>query len=276
MRLDKLKRYGDWALVTGASSGIGLEFAHQLAAGGLNLVLVARRGELLEQHARSLSDEHGIRTETVALDITADDAIETLVSRTEGIDVGLIVLAAGTVDSGHFTKVDIDDHVRLTRLNIEAPMRLARHFSQSMVARRNGAVVFVSSLFGYQGVPVVANYAASKAYILSLGEALSVELKPHGVDVLVVSPGLTDTAMPETMPVDFSKMPITTSTPRKVVRTALGSLGRKATVVPGSVNKLYAWQNRLIPRKWPSKLFGTLLTRAIDPEERDDLLIAKS
>lgn len=133
-------------------------------------------------------------------------------------------------------------------------------------------MTFVSSLFGYQGVPIVANYAASKAYILSLGEALNVEMKPYGVDVLVLSPGLTDTDMPAQMPVNFDKMPITKSSPKAVVRIALRALGKKATVVPGFINKFYAWENRLIPRSWPVKLFGFLVKNASDKTRKDELL----
>ena len=120
----------------------------------------------------------------------------------------------------------------------------------------------MSSLFGYQGVPYVANYSASKAYILSLGEALNVELKPLGIDVTVLSPGMTITPMTDKMSVDFNKMPITRHTPDAVARVGLNALGKKATVVPGLINKIYAWENRFIPRSWPVKLFGFLVKRA--------------
>jgi len=118
-------------------------------------------------------------------------------------------------------------------------------------------------LFGYQGVPMVANYSASKAYILSLGEALNVELKPLGIDVSVLSPGLTNTPMTQNMVVDFKKVPITSHQPEVVARVGLNALGKKATVVPGFINKFYAWENRLIPRSWPVKLFGFLIKRAM-------------
>ena len=141
-----------------------------------------------------------------------------------------------------------------------------------MVDEGKGAIIFMSSLFGYQGVPIVANYAASKAYILALGEALYVELGPVGIDVLVVSPGLTDTAMPAAMPINFSKMPITKHKPKKVAKAALSAVGRRATKVPGLLNWIYAFENRFLPRLWPTRLFGFLLKRAMFKEDRARLL----
>jgi len=271
-RLNKLKRYGNWALVTGASSGIGLEFVRQLASHGMNLVLVARRGDVLAALAQELTREFTVEVKIISRDLSEEDAVEKLFQALSGIEIGLVVMSAGMEATGHFTKVSLDRHIQLERLNIDVPMRMARLFGEAMVTRQRGALLFVSSLFGYQGVPIVANYAASKAYILSLGEALNVEMKPHGVDVLVLSPGLTDTDMPAQMPINFGKMPITTSSSKAVVRVALRSLGKKATVVPGFINKFYAWENRLIPRSWPVKLFGFLINNAFDKNRRNELL----
>lgn len=271
---DIVKQYGKWALVTGASTGIGLEFARQLASRGMNLALVARRGAVLSARADELSREFSVEVIPIACDLTDEGAVDAVVHRLAGVEFGLVVMNAGAESTGHFTKASLERHILIQRLNVEVPMRMAHAFGQAMVERRRGALIFVSSLFGYQGVPLVANYAASKAYVLSLGEALNVEMKPFGVDVLVLSPGLTDTEMPAQMPVDFAKMPITRSAPRAVVQVALASLGNKATVVPGFVNKVYAWENRFIPRAWPVKMFGFLLRNAIHKARRAELLHA--
>lgn len=263
-----VKRYGSWALVTGASSGIGLEFAHQLAAQQMNLVLVARRAERLGELARELEVRHGVQVLPIARDLTQPGSVEALHAQLAGREIDVVIANAGIESSGHFTKIPLERHVELQTLNVDVPMRLASLFGSAMVRRQRGALVFVASLFGYQGVPLVANYAASKAYLLSLGEALHVEMKPFGVDVLVVSPGLTDTAMPAQMPIDFAKMPITRGTPQRVVSAALQALGRQATVVPGLVNKFYAWQNRLLPRSWPVRLFGVLIGHAFHRHAR--------
>jgi len=252
----KLKRYGPWALVTGASSGIGREFASQLAAGGMNVILVARRHDLLADLAENLGREFNIEVRSVERDLLADDAAERLHADLAEYDIGLVVMCAGVENTGHFTKLPLQGHADLLRLNADIPMRMARLFGETMVSRGRGALIFVSSLLGYQGVPVLANYAASKAYVLSLGEALHVEMKPFGVDVLLLSPGLTDTAMPAQMPLDMRKMPMTKMASARVVRVALTALGRKASVVPGLVNTFFAFENRFVPRIWPVKLFG--------------------
>lgn len=269
-----VKKYGTWAIVTGGSSGIGLAFARELAASGHNLILVARSQETLDNCADALNHEFGIVAEAIALDMTSPNGPSELYKRTRGKDIGLLVLSAGMETTGHFTKVHLAEHRSLIALNIQAPAVLAHQYGADMVRQGRGGIVFLSSLFGYQGVPLVANYAASKAYILALGEAMHVELRPHGVDVLVVSPGLTDTPMPAQMPVNFRKMPLTQHSPAKVARVGLNALGRKATVVPGLINKIFAFENRFMPRLWPTRLFGALTRNALHKDRRDQLLIA--
>ncbi|MEH6631172.1 MAG: SDR family NAD(P)-dependent oxidoreductase [Halopseudomonas aestusnigri] len=270
-----LSRYGKWALVTGGSSGIGLAFARELAATGHNLILVARGIATLNNSAKDLAATYRIEVQTIALDLTKSGASAELYEQTKDKNPGLVILSAGMETTGHFTKITPAAHQSLIDLNIQAPAELARLFGADMVARGRGGIVFLSSLFGYQGVPLVANYAASKAYILALGEALHVEMKPQGVDVLVVAPGLTDTDMPAQMPVNFSKMPITLHKPQKVARVGLKALGHKATVVPGLLNKIYAFENRFIPRLWPTRLFGFLIRNALHKDKKAELLNSK-
>lgn len=267
-----VKKYGKWALITGGSNGIGLAFAKDLAAAGHNLILVARGQTTLEARAKELSDAHNVEVDIFPIDLTAPGATSELYELTKSRDPGLIFLSAGAETTGDFTVVSADAHRSLIDLNIQAPAELARLYGADMVKRGRGGIVFLSSLFGYQGIPLLANYSASKAYILTLGEALYVEMKPHGVDVLVVSPGLTDTDMPAKMPVNFNKLPITKHKPAKVARTALGALGRKPTVVPGLINKMYAFENRFMPRIWPTKLFGFLIRNAMHKDRKPELL----
>lgn len=271
-----VKKYGNWALVSGGSKGIGLAFADQLAKAGHSIILVARGQEALQARAKELSERHGVPVETVAVDLAQPDGPRQLFEQTRDKEVGLAILSAGMETTGHFTKVPVEDHRALLALNIQAPAELARLYGAEMVKRGRGGIVFLSSLFAYQGVPLVANYAASKAYILTLGEALHVELRPHGVDVLVVSPGLTDTEMPANMPVNFKKMPITQHKPARVARVGIRALGRKASVVPGPLNKIYAFENRFIPRLWPVRLFGFLLRNATHKDRRAELLNLKT
>lgn len=267
-------KYGEWALVTGGSAGIGLEFARQLAAQGMNLVLVARRADVLDQVAADLAREFDVEVETLARDLTEAGVVEALHDDLSHKDIGMVVMNAGAEATGHFTKLPLERHAQIETLNIDVPMRMSRLFGEGMVERRRGALIFLSSLFGYQGVPMVASYSASKAYILALGEALNVEMKPFNVDVLVLSPGLTDTEMPAQMPVNFNKIPMLTSAPKQVVSAALGALGKKATIVPGITNKIYAWENRFLPRSLPVKLFGFLIKNAMYDANRSTLLHA--
>lgn len=271
-----VEKYGKWALITGGSNGIGLAFAKELAAKGHNLILVARGKDALDASARELSKAHNIQVEIVPMDLTAPGAPSELHALTKDKKPGLLVLSAGAETTGHFTKVSPDAHRSLIDLNVQVPAELARLYGEDMVANHRGGIVFLSSLFGYQGIPLLANYSASKAYILALSEALYVEMKPQGVDVLVVSPGLTDTNMPAHMPVDFRKLPITKHKPVKVARTALAALGRKPSVVPGLMNKIYAFENRFMPRIWPTKLFGFLIRNALHKERKSELLMSRA
>lgn len=261
-------KYGPWALVTGANAGIGKAIVHELAARKLNIVAVARRQILLDELKNDLEQKHGVEVRTLAIDLTEPDAIDKIDRATEDLVVGLVVPAAGIAVAEEFVTTAPELNAIIARLNMAVPMQLVHVFTNKMVQRQRGGVLFVSSLFAYQGIPYVANYAATKAYILALGEALHVELKKHGIDVSVLSPGLTATDMPANMPLDFSKLPMRYQSPQKVAQAGVKALGRKSTVVSGFINKFYAWQNRLIPRSLPVSLFGFLIKRAFKPQPR--------
>ena len=167
------EKYGPWALVTGASSGIGEEFAHQLAAKGFNLVLAARREQVLDQLARKLDNNHNIRTRTIQIDLSEPDVINVIEGSTRDIEIGLLVNNAGGGFFGTaFLENDLKEEIKVAHLNTIAPTELAHHFGQKMSARGRGGIIFVSSIVAYQGMPYVANYTAAKSYVLVLGESL--------------------------------------------------------------------------------------------------------
>ncbi|MCJ8273195.1 MAG: SDR family NAD(P)-dependent oxidoreductase, partial [Psychrosphaera sp.] len=234
------QKYGSWALVTGATTGIGRAISEQLAQQGMNIVAVARNEGNLQALKQALQDDYAVDVRTIAADLSKPDANEMIERQSQDLDVGLLVANAGVENTGHFIENDQQAESHLLALNVVSPMQLSHSFAQRFAKRGKGGILLVSSLFGYQGVPYFANYSASKAYILSLGEALNVELKPLGIDVTVLSPGLTNTPMAANIPVDFNKMPITKHAPEMVARVGLNALGRKATVVPGFINKFYA------------------------------------
>ncbi len=261
-------KYGPWALVTGASAGIGREFTRQLAAEGMNLVLASRSRERLEQHGQDLVSAHPISVRTLPVDLRAVGSAEALEEATADLEIGLLVNNAGIETHGAFLKSNLDADNALLQLNVVRPMELAHLFGQKMARRAKGGILFVSSTLGYQSVPYFANYASSKAYILSFGEALYFELKKQGVDVTVLSPGLTNTSMATEMDgVDFSKTPIPLMDVEPVVRTALRALGRRPSVIPGTTNNVMAFlSKRILSRRGISRVFSGLARKAMQPE----------
>lgn len=258
-----IKKYGDWALVTGASSGIGFEFSKSLAIQGFNLILVARRSELLFTYASEFKKLYNIDVRVVAIDLTEPNAVRSLYDEVSYLDIGLIIPSAGVDEMGEFLTREYADLERMIKLNVNVPTELVHMFGSKLSSRKRSGVILVSSLFGYQGIPLFSTYAATKAYILMLGEALNVELRKKGIDVLVLSPGLTDTPFAHSLEMNLSLLPMFAQKPKSVAITGLRNLGRAATVVPGMLNKFYAWENRLLPRSWPVKLFGALIGNAV-------------
>ncbi|MEL6346119.1 MAG: SDR family NAD(P)-dependent oxidoreductase, partial [Myxococcota bacterium] len=184
-------RYGSWAVVTGASAGIGRALAVELASGGLNVVLVARREDRLTALSSQLASAHGVSCRVVALDLIAADAIDRLTSATADLDVGLVAHAAGVGVGGPHFDARVERHHRMLALNCGAALDLLSAYLPAMKARGRGGFVLFGSVVGFTGVPWAAHYSATKAWIHSLGEALQVELRGTGVDVSVVAPGPT-------------------------------------------------------------------------------------
>lgn len=273
MKKDFAKKYGQWAVVTGGSSGIGLAFSHLLAERGMNILMVARSEVKLKQASFEVNASKGVEVKTLSLDLFDTAASDTLAEFTEDLDVGMAVLNAGMELSGHFIKRTRKQHEDLMRINVQVPTQMAHTFAERFVAKRKGGIILISSLFGYQGVPMFTTYSASKAYILAFGESLSVELKKFGVDVTVLSPGPTKTNMLEGMDINFSKMPVSIASPRSTAKAAIKGLGRNISVVPGLLNKIYVNENRLLPRSTPIKLFGALTQWALHKEKRSEYLI---
>ncbi|TAH34622.1 MAG: SDR family NAD(P)-dependent oxidoreductase [Planctomycetota bacterium] len=251
-------RYGPWALVTGASAGLGAAFARALAARGLHLALVARRAEQLEALAAELRAARGVDVLPIAADLTAADALARVQSALASREVGLLVNNAGFGAAGAFLARDQAWQARMVRLNCEVPVVLSHAFLPAMVARRRGGMILVASTAAYQATPYMAVYGATKAFDLLLGEALHVELRPHGVDVLVLSPGYTES---EFHAIAGVRGPATglRMRPEPVVELALRRLGRGSAAIPGLANKAMAWSTRLVPRSWAAGVAARVL-----------------
>ncbi len=261
-----VKKYGEYALITGASSGIGKEFAISLAKEGFNLFLVARRAKELDSLAQELRETSKVDVIVHATDLTSQNSVEELEVYTQNIDIGLVILNAGMQTHGSFIKTSLVEQEKMLELNVMIPMKMAHIFANRLVKKGSGSIIFLSSTFAYQAVPYFSNYAASKSYILNFAEALHVELAPKGVDVLALSPGLTKTEMPDKIAMDFSKMPISMMETDAVVYTALNALkDKKSSVIPGGRNKMMAFMaQKMMSRASIANMFGSMNVKAME------------
>jgi short-subunit dehydrogenase len=248
-----LDAYADrWALITGASSGIGAEFARRLAAHGMHLVLTARRKELLEELAEELHTRHGTKTEIIAGDLT-DPAEPQRLGETiaaKGIPIELLVNNAGFGWVGTIDETEVSRMQHLVQLNVAAMTELTYRLLPSMLARGHGGVINVSSVAGFQPVAYMPVYSASKAFVLHFSEALWAECRDHGVTVIALCPGTTQTDFFDVANVPGWLKKHRFSTPEEVVKAALKALERrKQFVIPGWKNWLLTFGVRLARRK---------------------------
>ena len=205
--IDK-EKFGPWAVITGASSGIGKEFARQIAASGINIVLVARREALLKEAGAEFGEDYGVEHRVVALDLAKDGFIGTLASATDDLDIGLVVSNAGTGNPGEFLELDQQLHRTTLRISTMAHLDITHHFGAKLAKRGRGGLILAGAMGAEAGVPRMANDGAAKAYVHSLGEALHYEFKPLGVYVTVLAAGFTDTAVLEKFGLDPKTMPM--------------------------------------------------------------------
>lgn len=252
--------YGPYAVVTGASAGIGEAFAEQLASRGVQLFLVARRRDKLEALAARLRTEHHVDVRCLALDLAQPGAARALFEQTQDVDVGLLVLNAAVLNVGGFLTSTLEEESQLVRLNVLAPTEVAHLVGRRLKERGRGGIVLVSSVAAVAPAPYQATYAASKAYLTSLGRALGFELAQHGVDVTVVAPGPTDTeGLRNAANIDFSKMPGAKMSPTEVAVAALDGLGRRSFVIPGLANRITALLFALLPTRVLVRLYGRMM-----------------
>ncbi|MCH0567032.1 MULTISPECIES: SDR family oxidoreductase [unclassified Streptomyces] len=258
--MNTVSEYGPWAVVTGASSGIGRAVAEHLAAEGVHLVLAARSTGRLEELGRRLTREHGVRHRVVTVDLSRTDGAATLLQTVGDLDVGLLVSNAGAGRPGRFLDQELDDlRARLT-LNTTTHLELAHAFGHRFAARGRGAMLLVSALGALHGLPHMAHESASKAYVLHLGEALHHELAPAGVAVTVMLPGNVDTPIIDALGLDRGRLPLRPLPVETAVRQAFEALRRRrTTVIPD--RRLRA-ATRLTPRALSIRMNGRMLEQA--------------
>lgn len=248
-----LDAYADrWALITGASSGIGAEFARRLAAHGMHLVLTARRKELLEKLAEELHTRHGTKTEIIAGDLSDPAEPQRLCEAiaATGISIELLVNNAGFGWVGTVDETDLGRMSKLVQLNIASMTELTFRLLQPMLERGHGGIINVSSVAGFQPVAYMPTYSASKAFVLHFSEALWAECRDRGVTVTALCPGTTQTDFFDVANVPGWLKKRRFSTPEEVVKAALKALERrKQFVVPGWRNWLITFGVRIARRK---------------------------
>lgn len=248
-------QYGPWAVVTGASSGIGREFALWLAQAGVSTVLVARREAALNELASQLRTDFDAESRVVVADLSTLAGCDAVTEVAESLDVGLLVAAAGFGTSGDFLAGALDDEIEMLHVNCRATLIHAHQFGRRFAERGRGGMVLFSSILGWQGTPHAAHYAATKAWVQSLAEGMHAELAGTGVDVIAAAPGPTASGfgarahmrMGQTMPASAVVVPVLTA------------LGRRSTVLPGRLTKLLTWSLKTAPRRVRTRILGRIM-----------------
>lgn len=255
------KEYGPWALVTGASSGIGAEFVRQLAAEGFNVALAARRGNLLQSVAQEVERRHGISTKCVVVDLSEEDAVEKLDQQLRDIDIGLVVSNAGTGQPGHFLEQDHREQLERFRLNSLSHFNIARTFCDRFVKRGGGGLLFGGALGAAHGIPFAATDAGAKAFVQSFGESLHVELKRKHIQVMTLVVPPTNTAIITKFGLDPADMPMKPMSAEQCVTEALRHFKQgRALSLPGAFNRFFS---AIMPDRLMRVLMGKMIEQTL-------------
>lgn len=250
--------YGPWALVAGGSTGLGAAYVRELASRGLNVVAVARNGEKLAGLKAECEAKHQVEIRTLVLDLLDSGAFDRVVDATKELDIGLLVYNAAFPNAGVFLDRGVELQRSVVTLNCLRPMELTHHFGSLMKARGKGGIILMSSLTAFNGSPYVANYGATKAFNMILGEGLWYELKQNGIDMTVCCAGVITTPnFDEGFSAKASLIEPPKMSPEEVARRAAEMLGRKAVFVPGGMNSFLSFiMRRLMSRRAAVKLMA--------------------
>ena len=251
------------ALITGASSGIGESFARILAQAGSNLILVARRTERLEALKQEFEAGHGIQVDVISMDLSVPNAAQVLFDQTEGQgrQVDILLNNAGYGKQENFTSIPLETQLNMIELNITTLTALSHLFGAKMKERKQGYILLVASIAAYLPVPNMATYGASKAFVRNFGEALHKEMRGHGVNVTVLSPGGTATEFIQVADQEWDSWmeKIMFMSPERCARIGLNALSRnRMSVVAGMSNSLGMLLLRFIPRRAQNTIAATI------------------
>lgn len=256
------KQFGPWALVTGASSGIGEEFVRQLAAEGFNVVLAARRGNLLQTVAQDVERRYGITTKCVVVDLSEVSAVDTLDEQLRDLDIGLVVSNAGNGHPGHFLEQDHREQLERFRLNALSHFNIAHAFCTRLARRGGGGLILGGALGAAQGIPFAATDAGAKALVQSLGESLHLELKRKHIRVMTLVVPPTNTAIITRFGMDPSEMPMKPMSTEQCVSEALRHFRQgRSLSLPGALNRFFMG---IMPIKLMRVMMGKMIEQTLD------------
>jgi uncharacterized protein len=265
MKIPFKEKYGPWALITGASKGLGAEFARQCAQRGLNTVLVARNAVLLKAQEETIKKDHGVEVKTITCDLSGAHIIEEVSPFTDSLEIGLLINNAGDSRVRPFLHHTPDELTQQLHTNARAGLLLAHHFGKKMVERKRGGIIFLSSGSALSGTAHCANYAATKAYNLIIAETLWYELGTHGVDVLGFMAGSTKTPGWDANHPKPARL-VKVMDAKSAVAEALGALGKRPSLIAGRLNRLgYFFMGRLMSRAGAIRIVSKNMEKMFGP-----------
>jgi uncharacterized protein len=257
-------QYGPWAVIAGGSEGVGASFAHQIAAEGINIVLLARNAATLAETATAVNSQHGVEVRTLRVDLTADDMLDRIEAATADVEIGTLIYNAGSA-AGPVALIDqpLPQALSNIRLNVFGQTILAQHFARGMAARGRGAIVLVGSLGAIAGCKNLAVYGAVKSYTQTFAEGLWAEMQPHGVNVAALMIGRTRTpALERTELHENTGVP--TAEPDDVVAYCLANLGEGPVLVPPEHQQSFDAM-----RAMPRRKAVQIMTRSLEPQTKN-------
>lgn len=253
------QQFGPWAIVTGASSGIGEEYSKQLAAHGFHLVLVARRLDLLEKHGAELSKKWGIQYRTVQADLSLPESYKKVIEASDDLDVGLLISNAGTGRSGRFLNRSEDDLLQIVHINALSHTWLTHYLGRKFIQRGKGGIALTGAMGATSGVPFMAIESGTKAFIEGFGKSLHWELKDKGVHVTVLVTTPTETPIIKELGFTKENTPVSPITTGQCVKETLKALSKnQVTVLPGLKFRI---MNALMPDNLSREMMGKTMKK---------------
>ena len=265
-------RYGPWALITGASRGLGAEFARQCAERGINTVLVATNADLLQTQADSIKLEYDVEVKTIVLDLSREDLLQGITPVTDSLEIGLLINNAGLSKVSPFLDLSIDQLGKQLHVNARAGLILTYHFSRKMAERGHGGIIFLSSGSAMFGTAYSANYAGTKAYNLIMAESLWYELGHHGVDVLGFMAGSTKTPGWDANSPKASRF-VKVMDVKPTVTEALNALGKRPSLIAGKSNRMgYFFMVRMLSRAQAIRIVSGSMDKMFGPFDKSKVI----